>query len=167
MQRWLVPAVAIVFVASIAATVLGYRVLAGSSSSPQEAPDAFVSRVVTQIVSDDYEHAWETLYPPHQRIAGSAEYVACEMQSPIGWKLRSISVVRVRDRTLRVPGDMEESAAKAVTLRLRLSNGGAKEAFTHTFNAVAVGSHWSWILTPRRYELYRGDSCGTGAPTTS
>jgi hypothetical protein len=151
---------AVVFVASVGATVLGYHVLVGSSSGPNESPDVFVSRVVSQIVSDDYEHAWETLYPPHQRIAGSEEYVSCEMLSPVGWELRSISVVRVKDRTLRVPGDSETSAAKAVTLRLRLSNAGAKDAFTHTFNTVAVGSHWAWILTPSRYELYRSDSCG-------
>lgn len=161
MRGSLLAVIAIGFVASMGATVLGYHVLAGSSSGPRESPDVFVSRVVTQIVLDDYEHAWETLYPPHQRIAGSDEYVACEMQSPVGWKLRSISVVRVKDRTLRVPGDTETSAAKAVTLRLDLTNAGAKNAFTHTFNAVAVGSHWSWILTPSRYELYRSDSCGT------
>jgi hypothetical protein len=83
------------------------------------------------------------------------------MRSPVGWKLRSISVVRVKDRRLTVPGDAKASAAKAVTLRLRLSNAGEKSVFTHTFNAVAVGSHWAWILTPSRYELYRSDSCGT------
>jgi hypothetical protein len=157
-----VTGIAIVFVASVAVTALAFRALGGDGSGPTEAPDAFVSRVVSQIVSDDYEHAWETLYPPHQKIAGSAEYVSCEMQSPVGWKLRSISVVRVADRKLRVPGDSVTSAAKAVTLRLRLSNAGAKDAFTHTFNTVAVGSHWTWILTPSRYELYRSDSCGTG-----
>ena len=161
MGRSLIAGIAVVFVASVGATVLGYHVLVGSSSGPKESPDVFVSRVVSQIVSDDYEHAWETLYPPHQRIAGSDEYVACEMRSPVGWRLRSISVVRVRDRTLRVPGDSKSSTAKAVTLRLGLTNAGAKNAFTHTFNAVAVGSHWSWILTPSRYELYRSDSCGT------
>jgi hypothetical protein len=159
-RRPLIAVFAIVFVASAGATVLGYHVLVGSSTGPSESPDVFVSRVVSQIVSDDYEHAWETLYPPHQRIAGSDEYVSCEMRSPVGWKLRSISVVRVQDRTLRVPGDSDTSAAKAVTLRLRLSHAGAKDAFTHTFNAVAVGSHWTWILTPSRYELYRSDSCG-------
>jgi len=66
----------------------------------------------------------------------------------------------VKDRQLRVPGDSKTSAAKAVTLRLRLSNQGEKTVFTHTFNTVAVGSHWTWILTPSRYELYRSDSCG-------
>ena len=83
------------------------------------------------------------------------------MQSPVGWKLRSISVVRVKDRKLRVPGDAKTSAAKAVTLRLGLAYAGAKSVFTHTFNAVAVGSHWTWILTPSRYEQYRSDSCAT------
>ena len=161
MRRSLIALLAIVFTASLAATVLGVHAFGGSASGPTEEPDAFVSRIVSQIVSDDYATAWTTLYPPHQAVADSDEYVACEMQTPVGLKLRSISVVRVRDRHLRVPGDSKTSAAKAVTLRLRLSNAGQKTVFTHTFNTVAVGSHWTWILTPSRYEQYRSDSCGT------
>jgi hypothetical protein len=161
-MRWsLVAALVAVFAVSAAVTVLVFQGLPGGSSTPSESPSAFVSRVVTQIVGDDYAGAWQTLYPPHQAVAESDEYVSCEMRTPVGWKLRSISVVRVRDRTLRVPGDSEASGAKAVTLRLRLSKAGAKNVFTHTFNAVAVGSHWAWILTPSRYELYRSDSCTT------
>jgi hypothetical protein len=160
-RRSVVAGFAVVFAASLAATVLAFHAFDESRASPTEQPDAFVSRVVSQIVSDDYATAWTTLYPPHQAVADSDEYVACEMQSPVGWKLRSISVVRVKDRQLRVPGDAETSAAKAVTLRLRLSNAGAKTVFTHTFNVVAVRSHWTWILTPSRYEQYRSDSCAT------
>jgi len=160
MRRSLIVVLAVVFAASAAATVLGVHALGGSSAGPTEEPDAFVSRIVSQIVSDDYATAWTTLYPPHQAVAGSDEYVACEMQTPVGLELRSISVVRVKDRQLRVPGDSKTSAAKAVTLRLRLSNQGERTVFTHTFNTVAVGSHWTWILTPSRYELYRSDSCG-------
>ena len=160
MRRSLIAVLALVFAASVAATVLGVHAFGGSTASPTEEPDAFVSRIVSQIVSDDYATAWTTLYPPHQAVAGSDEYVACEMQTPVGLKLRSISVVRVKDRQLRVPGDSKTSAAKAVTLRLRLSNAGERTVFTHTFNTVAVGSHWTWILTPSRYEQYRSDSCG-------
>ena len=160
MRRSLIVVLAVVFAASAAATVLGVHALGGSSAGPTEEPDAFVSRIVSQIVSDDYATAWTTLYPPHQAVAGSDEYVACEMQTPVGLELRSISVVRVKDRQLRVPGDSTTSAAKAVTLRLRLSNQGDRAVFTHTFNTVAVGSHWTWILTPSRYEPYRSDSCG-------
>ena len=160
MRRSLIAVLAVVFAASVAATVLGVHAFGGSPAGPTEEPDAFVSRIVSQIVSDDYATAWTTLYPPHQAVAGSDEYVACEMWTPVGLKLRSISVVRVKDRQLRVPGDSKTSAAKAVTLRLRLSNKGEKTVFTHTFNTVAVGSHWTWILTPSRYELYRSDSCG-------
>ena len=160
MRRSVVAGLAVVFAASLAATVLAFSAFDDSSASPTEKPDTFVSRVVSQIVSDDYATAWTTLYPPHQAVAGSDEYVACEMQTPVGLELRSISVVRVKDRQLRVPGDSKTSAAKAVTLRLRLSNQGERTVFTHTFNTVAVGSHWTWILTPSRYELYRSDSCG-------
>ena len=161
MRRSLIAVLAVVFIASLSATVLGVRVFGGSTAGPTEEPDAFVSRIVRQIVSDDYATAWTTLYPPHQAVAGSDEYVACEMQTPVGLKLRSISVVRVKDRQLRVPGDSKTSAAKAVTLRLNLANQGEKTVFTHTFNTVAVGSHWTWILTPSRYELYRSDACDT------
>ena len=49
----------------------------------------------------------------------------------------------------------------AVTLRLRIRSASlGTDAFTHTFSAVREGSHWAWILTPDRYELYRSDACG-------
>src|SRR5262245_57393103 len=84
MRRSLIALLAVVFAASAAATVLGVHAFGGSTAGPTEEPDAFVSRIVSQIVSDDYATAWTTLYPPHQAVAGSDEYVACEMQTPVG-----------------------------------------------------------------------------------
>ena len=167
-MRLLAVGIAAAFAVSLATTALVLGRLDGDPA-PSENPGDFVSHVVQQIVSDDYADAWKTLYPHHQAVAASDEYVSCEMLTPVGWKLRSVSVVRVRDRTLRVPGDDATSHVKAVTLRLRLSNAalGAKDVFTHTFNTVAVGSHWTWILTPSRYELYRDNACGAGYSPSS
>ena len=103
------------------------------------------------------------MYPAHKLIAPRREYVDCELRSPVGWTLRSIDVLRVTDRQLRIPGEPERVAAKAVTLRVGIENDSLqrKDTFEHTFNAVAAGSHWSWILTPNRFRLYRDDACDT------
>jgi hypothetical protein len=128
-------------------------------------PGAFVSRIVALVLADDYGAAWRSLYPAHQLVAPRREYVDCELRTPVGASLRSIDVLRVADRSLRIPGQSERVTAKAVTLRVRIENVALRttDAFRHTFNAVPVGSHWAWILTPDRYALYRSDACGRAA----
>ena len=134
--------------------------------SPQDGPSGdpadFMTTIVGYIVADDYASAWDSLYPAHKLVALQREYVDCELQRPVASRLGSIDVLRVRDRKLHVPGDTGSVDAKAVTLRVDLLNSvGAKETFRHTFNVVPVGAHWTWVLTPSRYALYRADGCGT------
>jgi hypothetical protein len=164
MNRKLVAGSAVAFGVSAATVVLLSATLGGdeTSAQPIETPSHFVSRTVVTIGRDDYEGAWASLYPPHQEIAPLDEYVACEMKTPLGWKIRSLRVLRVSDRMVHVPGASEDVAAKAVTLRLRVleSAVGLEEAFSHTFTAVPVGSEWSWILTPSQYRRYKTHSCG-------
>ena len=100
-----------------------------------------MSQVVRLIVADDYDSAWISLYPAHQQVATRSEYVACEQKTPVGSTLRSINVVRVADRLLRIPGEPQRVPVKAVTLRITLADTlGTKSAFSHTFNAVPAGS---------------------------
>ena len=143
--------------------LLASRVLTGSrSSGPRDDPAAFVSHVVALIVADDYSAAWGSLNRAHQRVAPRSEYVACELMTPVDATLRSIDVVRVQDRSIRVPGASETVSGKAVTLRIKVVSKTFKtpETLNHTFNAVADGSRWTWILTPHRYAIYRDDACG-------
>ena len=165
MQRSVVVGSALAFLAAAgaAAALLSAALPSGGrSSTPADDPGSFVSRIVALVLEDDYASAWSSLYPAHQRVAPRREYVDCELRTPVGWSLRSIDVLRVADRMLRIPGETQRVAAKAVTLRIRIGNASIRtdDAFRHTFNAVPVGSHWAWILTPSRYELYRTDACG-------
>jgi hypothetical protein len=160
-QRSVIVGLALAFVAAgvVAAALV---TLSRRDAVPRDDPAAFVTRIVTLVVADDYGVAWGSLYPPHQLVAPRREYVDCELRSPVGASLRSIDVLRVADRSLRIPGQSTLVDAKAVTLRVHIENTALRthDAFRHTFNAVPVGSHWAWILTPSRYELYRADACG-------
>lgn len=161
MQRNVIAGLIVAFVAAAAgAAILSTILPAAGSPAPRDDPAAFVSRIVRLIVADDYALAWNTLYSPHQQVAPRREYIACERKTPVGSTLRSIHVIRVADRLVRIPGDPQRVAVKAVTLRITLADThGTKSAFSHTFNAVPVGSRWAWILTQNRYELYRTDAC--------
>ena len=155
----------IVLAAAFAAAVLGVVGLVhvlDAQDGPSGDPADFMTTIVGYIVADDYAAAWNSLYPAHKLVALRKEYVDCELQRPLNSKLGSIDVLGVRDRKLHVPGDEGSVDAKAVTLRVDLMNSiGAKETFRHTFNVVPVGTHWTWVLTPSRYALYRADGCGT------
>lgn len=161
-QRSVVIASVLAFVAALAATAIVLTsVLSSGDAEPRDDPSAFVSRIVGLIVADDYATAWTSLNPAHQRVATRREYVQCELQNPVASKLDSIEVLKVVDRVLRIPGASEKVSAKAVTLRIAIESGaGTSNSFKHTFNAVPNGSHWSWVLTPSRYQLYRDDACG-------
>jgi len=130
-------------------------------ASPRGDPGAFVTRIVGYVVKDDYTHAWNYLYPAHQRVAPRHKYVACELQSPLGWILRSVEVLGVADRRLRIPGQTKRVAGKVVTLRIAYEDPALQTegAFVQSFRAVPAGSRWAWILTPERYALYRADAC--------
>jgi hypothetical protein len=162
-SRRLTVGIAAAFGASLITVVGLWIAVAGDHAQavPAERPSHFVSRTVATIARDDYVSAWDSLYPAHQEIAPRNEFVACELTTPLGWKIRSLRVVRVVDRMVHVPGTSEDVAAKAVTLRLRVFQKliGAEESFSHTFTAVPVGAQWSWILTPSQYERYSSDSC--------
>jgi hypothetical protein len=160
-SRRLIVLLVVAFVAAIVVVFGTARVLSADAEGPSGDPAAFVTQIVGYIVADDYTSAWGSLYPAHKLVALENEYVDCEMQRPVASTLGSVDVVRVRDRKLHVPGEAGRVDAKAVTLRISLKNSlGTRETFRHTFNAVPVGTHWTWILTPSRYALYRADGCG-------
>ena len=160
-SRRLLIGLAAAFVAAVLG-VVGLVHALNPQDRPSGDPADFMTTIVGYIVADDYASAWDSLYPPHKLVALQQEYVDCELQRPVASKLGSIDVLGVRDRKLHVPGDTGRVDAKAVTLRVDLLNSvGAKETFRHTFNVVPVGAHWTWVLTPSRYALYRADGCGT------
>jgi hypothetical protein len=164
-SRFLVAGTALAFVAAAAVTafLVSYGLPeAGGSTSARERPAAFVSRTVGQIISDDYATAWDALYPGHKAVAPKDEYVACELLTPVGWTLRAAQVVRLASKLRRIPGEPERVPVELVTLRLTIAQPSVrvKNVFVHTFTAVAEGDHWSWILTPSKYELYRSNGCG-------
>ncbi len=165
MQRTVVTGSVIAFAAAASAAAIflsaALPASGGRPAAPKGDPAAFLIRIVGFVVADEYARAWPSLYPAHQEVAPRAEYVAYELQTPVGWKLRSAAVLRVAQRLRRIPGASERVPVTSVTLRLRIANPALETegALTHTFNAVAVGSRWTWILTPSRYALYRADAC--------
>jgi hypothetical protein len=148
-------------VAAAAALTAGAPVLAAPAPAPTAKPDAFMKRVVAQVLTNDYAAAWRTLHPGHKRVAPQGEYVSCELQNPILQSLEQLRVVSVASRRLRVPGERRAVTVKAVRIRITLYDGETGSSFdtTHVFHAVAVKRRWTWILPATAYEVYRTDSC--------
>jgi hypothetical protein len=105
---------------------------------------------------------WRSLYPAHRLVAPRATYVRCEQATPFIARLDSARVVAVRRALVRVPGATAGVPGVAVTVRISLPWYGPRDpiVFTHTFHLVPVRGHWTWLLSPQRYSLYRHDGCG-------
>jgi hypothetical protein len=122
-------------------------------------PATFMTTLVEQIAGNDYADAWLTLHPAQKRVASQRAYVACESQSPIPGKLASVTVLDVSDEQVRVAGE-GTTPGKAVRLKLSIGGvGGDPVVVTHTGHAVAVGDHWTWILSPERFAAYEAGRC--------
>ena len=121
----------------------------------------FLKGVVAQIVRNDYAGAWVKLHPAQQRTVSQQDYIRCELQTKIIGHLDRLDVVRAFDDLVLVAGGQAQPVpSKVVTFRLHLTEPGVGSvAFTHSVHAVAVGGHWTWILTPHRYGLYRAGGC--------
>lgn len=150
------------FTALLAALVAAGAWSATGSAAPPQGPVAFLDRVVTALVANDYRTAWEGLHPLHQAVADQAEYAACEALSPIPGRLESLAPIRTRRKLVAVAGLKERARGVVVTFRLRLADplSGTTTAFTLTAATVRAGDRWAWMLPRARYELYKADACG-------
>jgi hypothetical protein len=124
-------------------------------------PVVFLRGIVSRIADNDYAGVWPSLHPAQQRVATRSVYVSCEALTPIPGHLDWIKLVRAKDERITVPGDEGTVTSKAVTFRLKLSEPLLDESVvvTQTVHAVAVDGRWRWILSPKRFGIYRSRSC--------
>jgi hypothetical protein len=163
------PAAMFVLVSAAAAGLTIWLVPGGGSSAsatPTGDPVSFLRGVVSGIAANEYERIWPTLHPAQQRVATRDLYVRCEKLSPIPGKLDSIRVVRAVDRRIAIAGvEGGTVESKAVTFEVRLVNAQrSTSVVVTTTHAVAVDGHWRWILTPRRFAIYRSGTCPSAGP---
>jgi len=93
-----------------------------------------------------------------------AEYVGCELRTPIIARPLTIKVLAVNDESVGL-GNGTFVDSKAVDVRLAFE-GNLK--LTHTVHVVAEHGRWRWILPSWRFRDYKADRCpsdaGSGAP---
>jgi hypothetical protein len=153
--------VALIAAAATAAIVLGTRGGTAQTAPREDDLRVFMAKIVREVVHNDYTHAWQSLNPEHQRVAPQPEYVACERLNPIKLALNKVEIVSISNRWFAMPGRDQPVRGKEIKVVITLANPATEERArsTHVFHAVAVGSHWTWVLPAAAYEVYRTDSC--------
>jgi hypothetical protein len=142
----------------------------GSSGSgaPAEGPGLFMSSLIRQKATGQYDLAWKSLHPLHQKVAPEKVYVRCENLTVFPGHLVKVSVVRVKDEPVRIAGEKGSVASKAVTIKVSVNSPGIPKpvVVTDTYHAIAVKDHWTWILTRANFAQYKAGRCpGTDTPT--
>jgi hypothetical protein len=136
---------------------------------PTQTPGLFMTSLVREKATGQYELAWKSLHPLHQRVASEKDYIKCENQTVFPGHLIKVSVVRVIDEPVRIAGETESVASKAVTLKVAVNSPGIPKpvVVTDTYHAIAVDGHWTWILTADNFAQYKAGRCpGVAPPST-
>src|SRR5262245_66395990 len=88
---------------------------------PAEPAGKYMSGVVKQKLASEYDLAWESLYPPHQRIASREAYVGCESLTPSAGTFVWIHVMRTVNERIRIAGESRKVRTRAVRVRVAVA----------------------------------------------
>jgi hypothetical protein len=143
----------------------------GSSESgkPDQGPGLFMTSLIREKATGQYDLAWKSLHPLHQEVAPEKVYIRCENLTVFPGRLVKVSVVQVKDEPVLIAGEKDSVASKAVTIKVKVNSPGIPKPVVvkDTYHAVAVDGHWTWILTKDNFAQYKAGRCpGTDTPTT-
>jgi hypothetical protein len=138
---------------------------ADRGNRPAEPAGTYMTTIVKQKLASEYGLAWQSLYPPHQRVATLDAYVGCESLVQRPGTLVAVKVLRVFNERIRVAGEPDKLMTRAVRVRVAI----ASPAFplfpvtiVNTFHAIAVDGRWTWILSRDQYAYYSAGTCPYG-----
>ena len=139
---------------------------AAASTSGQEGPGLFYTSLIREKATGQYELAWESLHPFHQRFAPRMTYIQCENQTAFPGRLLDVSVVRVIDEPVQIAGEDHTVPAKAVTIKVSVDYPGISKPVVveDTYHAISVGGRWTWILTRANFADYKAGNCPGEVP---
>jgi hypothetical protein len=158
---------AVLAVAAPAASLAGALTAAhgsrGHAVRPQGDPAAFLVRTIKEKTTGRYARVWDSLYPSHKLIAPRDLYIRCESRIPFPGKVVSVEALSKRPAAVSVAGLARRVRGEAVTIRaiVRSPLLAAPISVTHTFHAVPVEGHWTWILSTSRFRLYSSGGCAS------
>ena len=140
-----------------------------NTAAQSEGPGLFMSSLIREKATGQYDLAWKSLHPLHQEVAPEKVYVRCENLTVFPGRLIKVSVVRVIDEPVQIAGEKDSVPSKAVTLKVSVNSPGIPKpvVVTDTYHAVSVDGRWTWILTKDNFAQYKAGTCpGTETPTT-
>ena len=136
---------------------------AAATTTPQEQPGVFVTRILREEINGQWALQWAELHPGHRQLITRPQYVACsrEMATNIGRGKEIFHVLDVRDEPIHVQ-DVPQRTSKLVTISFRVAS--EANPLTYRVHAVAVGDHWVWILGDRFLSQLKRGHCLDGRP---
>ena len=88
---------------------------------PAEPASAYMPTIVKEKFAGEYDRAWQSLYPAHQRVATLDAYVACEGLIPRPGTMVGVKVLRRFTESIRIAGDRRKlSRTRYITQRASL-----------------------------------------------
>jgi hypothetical protein len=128
-----------------------------------------MTSLIREKATGEYELAWKSLHPFHQRVAPRNRYIRCENKTVFPGRLLKVSVLRVKEEPVLIAGKTRTVDSEAVTIRVSVASPGIPQpvVVTDTQHAIPVAGHWTWILTKGNYALYKAGHCPGVTPSSA
>jgi hypothetical protein len=134
----------------------------GGSSAPREQVGVFMTRILREEINGQWAQQWTELHPGHKALITQAQYITCSraMGTNIATGKETFHVLDVENVAIDVRG-VPQRTSKLVTISFQEPG---VPALTYRLHAVAVGSHWTWILGGRFLADVDRGRCLDGSP---
>ena len=121
----------------------------------------FMATIAREKLARQFDVAWASLYAPHQLVATREAYVACESLIPWSGSVTAVRIVHVFNERISIAGATRKLPTKAVSMRITVVATSTPIAVVieHTFHAIRVRGHWTWILSQEQYANYSAGTC--------
>ncbi|MDX6486183.1 MAG: hypothetical protein QOF43_1336 [Gaiellaceae bacterium] len=135
-----------------------------AAAAPPRAGDAgaFMTRILREEISGQWNLQWHELHPAHQKLITQAQYVACSrrMGTNFATGKEIFRVLDIRNEPIDVKG-VPQRTSKLVTVTFREPG---KTGLTYHMHAVSVRGRWTWILGGRFLNALSRGRCLDGSP---
>ena len=146
------PRIALLLVALLAALSAGCAL---SEDSEDHEAGAAVKTLLEQEYFGDYNAAWDSLHPRHQRLVTREEYEECRRGIDVRGTIESVVVLDVRDEPLTVFGLPARTPSKRVEVRVVTD----ETEYTAAYHVVRVADQWRWVLSDRAARGFERTDC--------
>lgn len=140
-------------------------VACGGDDGPSEEETAVrdaMQQLLTQVESDQYADAWDTLHPSQQEVITREHLIDCGERYPVNWESFEVDDPDQREWTQEAIGTVDAWVIDATfqANEAYQEESGTDGVVTRPFQWVTVDGDWRWFVRSGELATFADGGCG-------